>query len=272
DSSVCWQYVTDTVLDRYVPFALYRHVFDTRVTERMFIAVYDDGWGDDTGTGLNVWDTTGVDSRFNKSAYEPIYGYVSLDGPYDPANEAGYIAANNICDPPSNTGLGDDGNPVDYPIVTATIFVDYRGRGLPIGNKVKFITNKLNLELDTFTFSTADYAPSKNATVAKDRLDDIQIFPNPYFAYQGLESSYYSRFVTFNNLPETCIIRIFSLSGQLVRCIEHMNATPFERWDLMNEVGRPVASGMYIIHIETEFGNRIIKLGVVQREIIYRHF
>jgi hypothetical protein len=87
-----------------------------------------------------------------------------------------------------------------------------------------------------------------------------------------MEGTYYGQFVTFNNLPEdNCIIRVFSLSGQLVASIEHNNGTPFERWYLQNDEEIPVASGMYIVHIETEFGDKILKLGVINRRMTYQH-
>lgn len=123
-----------------------------------------------------------------------------------------------------------------------------------------------------FTFSTADQMMSKNADVAEMRLEDINIFPNPYFGHNKAENNFFTQFVTFNNLPEdNCTIRIFSLSGTLVTTIEHNDGTPFERWYLLNDEELPVASGMYIVHVETEFGNKILKLGVVNREARYNH-
>jgi hypothetical protein len=54
--------------------------------------------------------------------------------------------------------------------------------GAPAAGSVdRFITNKPNSPLDVFTFSTADYAPTKSADIAKERLKTIQVFPNPYF-------------------------------------------------------------------------------------------
>lgn len=140
------------------------------------------------------------------------------------------------------------------------------------GTIIRLRTNKPNSPADVFTFSTAGLEKSKNAEVAAARLEEINVFPNPYFAHNNAEGSFYTQFVTFNNLPEeNCTIRIFSLSGQLVITIIHNNGTPFERWYLQNHEEIPVSTGMYIIHIETEFGNKILKLGVIQREYQYLH-
>ncbi|MCK5147105.1 T9SS type A sorting domain-containing protein [bacterium] len=139
------------------------------------------------------------------------------------------------------------------------------------GTIVNIRTNKPNSSLDKYTFSTANMELSKNAEIAKERLEDINVFPNPYFAHNKAESNFFTQFVTLNNLPEECTIRVFSLSGSLVNTIVHNDGTPFERWYLINDEQLPVASGMYLIHVETEFGNKILKLGVVNREARYQH-
>ena len=38
------------------------------------------------------------------------------------------------------------------------------------------------------------------------------------------------------------------------------------RWDLRNNGGVPVASGMYLAHIETDYGDKILKLAIMQPE------
>jgi hypothetical protein len=122
---------------------------------------------------------------------------------------------------------------------------------------------------DSFTFTTN--APQKSAAIAKSRLDEINVFPNPYFGQNSAESDFYTQFVTFNNLPGECTVRIFSLSGVLVKTILHDNGTPFERWYLMNESRLSISSGMYIIHVQTEFGDRILKFAFINREARYQH-
>ena len=45
------------------------------------------------------------------------------------------------------------------------------------------------------------------------------------------------------------------------------------KWDLLNQNGFPVASGIYIIHIEMpNFGSKILKLALVQEEQILRNY
>jgi hypothetical protein len=100
-----------------------------------------------------------------------------------------------------------------------------------------------------------------------ENMARINVFPNPYFGSNKAETNAYQRFVTFSNLPQTATIRIINLAGELVKTINHNNTTGYERWDLRNEVGLPVSSGMYIAFIEIpNAGNRTLKLAIIQPE------
>lgn len=101
----------------------------------------------------------------------------------------------------------------------------------------------------------------------EDRLARINVFPNPYLGSSGRERFLRQTFVTFSNLPQKCKIRIFTLNGDLVRVIDRDNPnSSLEDWNLRNASNIPVASGMYLVHVETEFGNKILKLGVIMRQ------
>jgi hypothetical protein len=101
----------------------------------------------------------------------------------------------------------------------------------------------------------------------EDKLAKINVFPNPYLGSSGRERFLRQTFVTFTNLPRKCKIRIFTLNGDLVRVIDRDNPnSSLEDWNLRNDYNIPVASGMYLVHIETEFGNKVLKLGVIMRQ------
>jgi hypothetical protein len=281
DSSVAWDYLGDNCLDEYVPFAVYRYNFETGLKERMFIAIYDDGYGDtDAASGLGVWDVTGVDDIFGAPTYEPIYAYV---GPasYDPANEAAYLAADDITAAPSNTGWGSPTNPFGYPFLNATLIVDYYENssdgvpGYPVGNKIKFTTNKINTLADEFTFSTAGYEPESSDSLMALALEKINVFPNPFYAYNELSTTPYDQYVTFTHLPEVYTIKIFNLAGVLVSTLDQTNGSgQFCQWDLTNASGLPVASGMYIAHIDMpdEGVQKILKVMIVQKKQILEYY
>ncbi|MFQ5583030.1 MAG: T9SS type A sorting domain-containing protein, partial [Calditrichia bacterium] len=112
------------------------------------------------------------------------------------------------------------------------------------------IPNKINTVNDKFTF-TAPAPPVEDSDLAKDDVDKITVYPNPYYAGNPQEPDRFTQFVTFYHLPAKATIRIFDVAGTQVRKLEKDDATTqFERWDLKNESGLPVASGMYIAHID----------------------
>jgi hypothetical protein len=89
------------------------------------------------------------------------------------------------------------------------------------------------------------------------------------------EINKYNRFITFTHLPQEAIIRIFNLAGVQVREIRKNSASQFERWDLQNESGLPVGSGLYIVHIEMpglDGATKILKVAVVQEQQILDRF
>jgi hypothetical protein len=103
-----------------------------------------------------------------------------------------------------------------------------------------------------------------NAALAKQGLDRIRAVPNPYYNRSRYELSQFSRIVRFINLPEAATIRIFSLSGQLVRTLHKTDPTnSVLDWDLQTENRLPVASGVYVFHVEspgvgTTFGRLVV--------------
>lgn len=106
-----------------------------------------------------------------------------------------------------------------------------------------------------------------SAALVKENIERINVFPNPYFGNNKAETNVYQRFVTFSNLPNVAIIRMFNIAGELVSTIRHNNTTGSERWDLRNSSGLPVASGIYIAHIEIpNAGEKILKVAIVAPE------
>jgi hypothetical protein len=134
--------------------------------------------------------------------------------------------------------------------------------------------NPLQLSKDTFKF-TAPNATAYQADVAKADVEKINVFPNPYYGVNPREVNKYSRFVTFSHLPAKATIRIFNLAGQLVRTIEKDPVGgQFVQWNLLTDNNFPVASGLYIVHIDMpELGKtKILKVAIIQEQQILDHF
>jgi hypothetical protein len=112
-----------------------------------------------------------------------------------------------------------------------------------------------------YTFNTADIATLRNQTeIAKDALKLIRVVPNPYYGNSAYELNKLGNLVKVTNLPKTCTVSIFSLSGNLVRRMTKDNEDTYMEWDLKNQYGIPVASGVYIFHIDAPgIGEHIVK-------------
>lgn len=112
-----------------------------------------------------------------------------------------------------------------------------------------------------YEFSTTDFATQKNVrSIASSELDNIRVVPNPYYARSSYESSQLENTVKFTNLPQECTISIFSTNGTLVRQIRKNNSSTWIGWDLTNDYGVPIASGVYIIHVDAgDIGETILK-------------
>jgi hypothetical protein len=147
-----------------------------------------------------------------------------------------------------------------------------------------FVTGE-NLGFPLYRFSTGDLAATINDTeTASNALDLIRVVPNPYYAYSAYETSSLDNNVKITNLPSKCTVSIFTLDGTLIRRFERdvtsdntaggsLNAKENNLdsaidWDLKNDKNVPVASGMYIVHIDAfELGETTVKWFGVMRPI-----
>ena len=117
-----------------------------------------------------------------------------------------------------------------------------------------------------YSFSTVDLAPRKldaagNPYEKQALLDRIHAVPNPYYARSvGYEANRLDTRVRLINLPQRATITVYSLDGSLIRRIDKDNDLSYIDWDIRNAKGLPIASGMYLIHVNAEgIGETIIR-------------
>lgn len=142
---------------------------------------------------------------------------------------------------------------------------DNSGNGAPVeGTVIRFVTNKPNGPVDVFEFTTKLPGDGDGSVIA-NAVDNIYAVPNPYYNLTSLELDQFRRQIKFVNLPPApTTIRIFNLAGDLVRTLVKDDPASAEFvWDVLTETGLPVASGMYIWHVEAQgIGTKIGKLAV----------
>lgn len=129
--------------------------------------------------------------------------------------------------------------------------------------------DSVNKNQPLFTFNTNDIVANPNSDHAKrSALDLIGVVPNPYYAYSQYEGSRLDNRVKFINLPQKTTIKIFTFSGTLVRTIKKDDESTSVDWDLKNQANVPIASGMYIIHVDAEgVGTKVLKWFGIMRQI-----
>jgi hypothetical protein len=125
---------------------------------------------------------------------------------------------------------------------------------------------------DTYQFTTS--ASMINQAKAVNDLNNISVVPNPYVVTNVLEPLDLQnprdrgpRKVYFNHLPQDCTIRIFTVTGELVRTLEHHSSIDDgkEFWDLTTSDNFPIAFGIYIFHVDAgELGEKIGRLAVIK--------
>jgi hypothetical protein len=119
-------------------------------------------------------------------------------------------------------------------------------------DNVDNVAKTINGGRPTYAFSlTGVEAQTNLQDVAKEALNKIRVVPNPYYAYSEYEQDKNDFRVKITNLPGKCKIRIYTLNGILVRELtKDDDSVTYVDWDLKNSARIPVASGMYLIHVD----------------------
>ncbi|MBW6514071.1 MAG: hypothetical protein K0B87_04885 [Candidatus Syntrophosphaera sp.] len=141
-------------------------------------------------------------------------------------------------------------------------------RGIP--------TNDLNF-LETGRDADANMLVFFPGTAAREDMDKIYVVPNPYLGRSNFDGRREndskgdkSRRLWFINLPERCVIRIYTLAGDLVKEIAHDGAyqadvltiskaasaglapSGMHDWDLLSRHRQIIAPGVYLYAVENK--------------------
>jgi hypothetical protein len=136
------------------------------------------------------------------------------------------------------------------------------------GTVIRYVTKKPNAVDDTFSLNTTGFGvETASAQVKKDQVDEIGISPNPYKGVSLYERSQLIDEVRFTNLlSEETTIRVFTLNGSLVREWLKNEGSNTLSWNLTTDNNLPIASGLYLIHIDVKgVGETVIKFAVVRK-------
>jgi len=117
-------------------------------------------------------------------------------------------------------------------------------------------------------FYTLTAEPAYLRRPAKDELDEIRIVPNPYNVrakHLQYGTGDGEDRIMFLNLPPYCTIDIYTERGDLIKSIDHFDATGDEAWNQVSSTRQNIVSGIYIAHISTPDGRTINKKFMIIR-------
>jgi hypothetical protein len=244
-----------------VPFAVYKD------TIRVMPVIAN------TTSTDTVWNTDPANGLVNgKPVFDMIAGV--CDNRDGANNDITYYAASNAVFPPtSNAVKGRYINGANHILKNITI-VNESGNGVApaAGTSIRFAPNKSVKVGDRRRFQLNAYK-EKVFAAAKTEVSKINVFPNPYYAVNSSERRRETRYITFSHLPEKATIRIFNLAGTLVTTLEKNSTEQFFEWDLTNHKGLPVASGIYLVHIDMgDLGVKILKSAIIMEQQFLDNF
>lgn len=97
-------------------------------------------------------------------------------------------------------------------------------------------------------------------------LANVNVVPNPYYAYSAYETSQFTNVIKITNLPARAIVTIYTIDGQFIQRFDRdereairsgvnrptstTQVFPDLEWDMKNSKQIPVASGVYLIHVQ----------------------
>ncbi|MFA7273216.1 MAG: T9SS type A sorting domain-containing protein [Crocinitomicaceae bacterium] len=112
-----------------------------------------------------------------------------------------------------------------------------------------------------YSWSMADLIAKKSDKSAlAEVLNMIKVVPNPYYAFSEYERNRLDTRVKITNLPEVCNVNIYSTNGKLIRSFKKDSPVTSIDWDLNNQIAIPVASGVYLIHVDVpDVGEVVLK-------------
>jgi hypothetical protein len=111
---------------------------------------------------------------------------------------------------------------------------------------------------DTFQVKISAPQILRDRQTVANNLSSVRVVPNPYIVNSKWEQVSNSRRIRFMFLPPECTISIYSVRGELIQTLDHVNGTGDEEWNLTNQSGVEVAFGLYLYSVKTPSGEKSI--------------
>lgn len=101
-------------------------------------------------------------------------------------------------------------------------------------------------------------APAIIPATAKPDLSAVHCYPVPFKPSAGHTK------ITFTGLTRAVKIRVYSISGELVRTLDKSDPNDFMDWDVKNDRGEAVVSGVYLYSVKSASQTKTGKLMIIR--------
>lgn len=189
-----------------------------------------------------------------------VYGQVTVepDDTYDyrhlfeikkeiTQNAVCYLNITNVASPELQMGIrANDANRQGFHLLQ-------RSAASPLYPANKQISLQIS-EPDTICLVLTNAINSSSTfAVTQEKIDiRIDVYPNPLIVKSGTAN------LSFLNLPANAVVTIYSILGTKITKLKPEHDRPVFYWNLRNDRGISVASGVYLYHVE---GEKITKSG-----------
>jgi hypothetical protein len=184
-------------------------------------------------TGDTTWAWGNNPSGFKRRRYEPGQGYKI----YVPG---AFVFIEDI---KGEIKAGD------------SLYIKLSGRSAPrSGDLVEFVTEG----------SVVNY---------QSDLSVVKVVPNPYLVRAGWDLDNDYQRIQFINLPTDCTIKIYTMAGDLVKTISHVQPYQggFDKatrgtayWNLLTENNQKAATGVYVFRVASPYGERVGRFAIIR--------
>lgn len=106
-------------------------------------------------------------------------------------------------------------------------------------------------KLESSKYANRSEVPAYAFEPGRSDASQVRIVPNPYitraneFNFSGNDDR-----LLFVNLPPYCVLRIYTVTGDLIKTIHHESGSADESWDQVTETNQIIASGVYILQVD----------------------
>jgi hypothetical protein len=155
--------------------------------------------------------------------------------------------------------------------------------GIPDQHIMRYLDRDGIIKIDTLSTNSLESSVLASRKRVKlpfsvsHELNKVLVVPNPYRVdqdysyemggYEGRAKTWNEnkRLIKFIHLPPKCLIRIFSLAGDIIATLRHESESQGELdWDLLSESNRTIASGVYVFTVESDYGTQTGKFVIIR--------